>query len=425
MNWEFSTAKQVKSSRVPKIPGIPRNFSGTSMSFPTLFLKPGREKSVKQHHPWIFSGAVARVEGDPQPGETVRVMAFDGESLALAAYSPQSSIRARIWTWNPDEIIQVDFFRTRIEQAIQSRTGNYGPHGASRLVYGESDGLPGLIVDRYADTIVMQCLSWGAEFWRDTFAGILMEQSGITRVFERSDADVRALEGLATRVEAVRGDAPPTRIEIIENALRFGVDVGHGHKTGFYLDQRANRQLVREMASGREVLNCFAYTGAFTVYALAGGAASVLSIESSEEALRQARENVTRNHLPVEKTEWIQGDVFQELRTLRDRAWTFDLIILDPPKFAATASQAERAARGYKDINLLALKLLRPGGMLFTFSCSGGVSAELFEKIVAGAALDAGVEAQIIGRMNQGADHPVALHFPEGAYLKGLMIRKR
>ena len=395
------------------------------MPLPSLILKPGRDKSVKQHHPWIFSGAIARVEGDPAPGETVSVVASHGGFLALAAYSPQSSIRARIWTWNPEEVIGPEFFRARLGRATLSR-GEVAldPQEGVRLVHGESDGLPGLIVDRYADSLVMQCLSWGAEIWRETFADILAEQPGVTCVFERSDADVRGLEGLSPRVGLVRGTPPPARVEIVENGLRFWVDVIRGHKTGFYLDQRTNRQLVREAAAGREVLNCFAYTGAFTVYALAGGANLVVSIESSNEAISMAQENVSLNDLPTEKTEWIEGDVFRELRTLRDQALSFDLIILDPPKFAATASQAEKAARGYKDINLLALKLLRSGGLLFTFSCSGGVSAELFEKIVAGAALDAGAEAQIIGRMSQGADHPVALNFPEGEYLKGLVIRK-
>ena len=397
------------------------------MTTPKLILKAGREKSLKQRHPWIFSGAIERVENDPQPGETTQVHAAHGKFLAQAAFSPQSSIRARIWTWNPDERVNADFFRARIGRAILSRQGwtDMPPHGAVRLVHGESDGLPGLIVDRYANTMVMQCLSWGVEYWRETIAGILVEQPGIKRVFERSDADVRALEGLPPRVGPVRDGPPPEQMEIVENGLRFWVNVHHGHKTGFYLDQRANRQLMRERAAGREVLNCFSYTGSFTVYALAGGAVSVLSIDSSAEALSLARENVLLNDLPLEKAEWIEGDVFRELRVLRDRARSFDLIVLDPPKFASTAAQAQRAARGYKDINLLAFKLLRPGGLLFTFSCSGGISASLFEKIVAGAALDAGVDAQIIGWMTQGADHPVALNFPEGAYLKGLVVMKR
>lgn len=394
------------------------------MPLPTLILKPGRDKSVKQRHPWIFSGAIAHVEGEPAPGETVRVVASHGGFLALAAYSPQSSIRARIWTWNPDEPVDPSFFRARIARAALARAAFSTPRGAYRLIHGESDGLPGLIVDHYADTLVMQCLSQGTEHWRQVLTTLLAEQPDITYIFERSDVDVRDLEGLPPHVGPLTGAMPTAPLEILENGLRFGVDIVHGHKTGFYLDQRANRQSVREMSAGREVLNCFSYTGAFTVYALAGGATSVLSIDSSADALAQARENVALNGFSDEKTEWLEGDVFKELRTLRDRARSFDLIILDPPKFAATASQAERAARGYKDINLLALKLLRPGGILFTFSCSGGVSAEFFEKIVAGAALDAGVEAQIIGRMSQGADHPVALNFPEGAYLKGLVIRK-
>jgi len=397
------------------------------MATPKLILKSGREKSLKQRHPWIFSGAVARVENDPQPGETVQVYAAHGKFLAQAAFSPQSSIQARVWTWRPDERVDADFFRARIERVTRSRQGRVDifPNGATRLVHGESDGLPGLIVDRYVDTVVMQCLSWGVEYWQETIAEILAGQPGVKCVFERSDVDVRALEGLSPRVGPVRGALPPERMEFVENGLRFWVDVQHGHKTGFYLDQRANRQLVRESANKRAVLNCFSYTGAFTVYALAGGATSVLSIDSSAGALSLARENVLLNDLPLEKTEWTEGDVFRELRALRDRARSFDLIILDPPKFASTAAQAQRAARGYKDINLLAFKLLRPGGYLFTFSCSGGVSTALFDKIVAGAALDADVAAQIIGRMSQAADHPVALNFPEGAYLKGLILLKQ
>lgn len=392
---------------------------------PSLILKPKREKSIHQRHPWVFSGAVARVEGQPQPGETVTVISADGQPLAQAAYSPASSLRARIWTWDPDELVTPDFVRARLQQACQRRAGlDNHPRAAYRLVHGESDGLPGLIADRYRDVIVIQCLSPGAEFWRDVIAGYFVSLPGVSTVFERSDVDARTREGLPPQAGIVQGAPPPARVEIAENGLRFWVDVQHGQKTGFYLDQRPNRPGVREAAPGRDVLDCFAYTGAFTVAALAGGAASVTAIDSSAEALALARENVALNGLAGEAVAWRVGDVFRELRAFRDRGRTFDLIVLDPPKLAPTAAHAPRAARAYKDLNLLALKLLRPAGLLFTFSCSGGVEEALFQKIVAGAALDAQVDAQIVGKMSQGADHPVALNFPEGAYLKGLVVRK-
>jgi 23S rRNA (cytosine1962-C5)-methyltransferase len=281
--------------------------------------------------------------------------------------------------------------------------------------------LPGLVVDRYADVLVIQCLSAGIELWLKELVELLVELTGCEQVYERSDVDVRRLEGLPERVGALYGAAPTEPLIISENGLLFKVDLLHGQKTGFYIDQRHNRQRVGALAHGRRVLNCFCYSGGFGVYTLAGGASQVVSIDSSHEALLLARENYVINHLGTEQADWIEGDVFHELRLLRDRAQSFDAIILDPPKFAPTAAQAERAARGYKDINLLAFKLLRPGGLLFTFSCSGGISADLFQKIVAGAALDAGVDARIVEHLAQGVDHPVALNFPEGTYLKGLM----
>ena len=387
---------------------------------PVIFLKPGREKSVLRRHPWIFSGAVSRVDGSPGEGETVKLVNSRGQFLGWGAFSSKSQISVRIWSWVEDENIGEDFFRRRLQKAIAARQMN----NAMRLVHAESDGLPGLVVDRYNELLVVQYLSSGPERWRETLADLLVEITGIGQVFERSDVDVRALEGLPSRIGPVRGPEPPERITIRENGLDFWVDVHKGHKTGFYLDQRANRSRLRQLAVDRDVLDCFCYTGGFTVHAMAGGANSVQSVDGSGDALALARENLALNRLPSEEVEWVEGDVFQTLRGLRDRDRHFDLIILDPPKFAPTAAQAEGAARGYKDINLLAFKLLRPGGLLVTFSCSGGISEDLFQKIVAGAALDAGAEAQIIERLHQGADHPVALNFPEGAYLKGFIIRK-
>jgi 23S rRNA (cytosine1962-C5)-methyltransferase len=297
--------------------------------------------------------------------------------------------------------------------------------GAScvRLLHGESDGLPGVIVDRYDDTLVVQLSSAGAQRWRETIADLLVELTGVRNIFERSDAEILELEGVPPHVGVLRGAPPPESMIIEEGGLKLALSIVHGHKTGFYLDQRDNRTLLREIAHGREVLDCFCYTGGFALNALIGGARSVTAVDASAAALEAARKNATLNALPDGSAQWIEGDVFQVLRKLRDQARQFDLIILDPPKFAATAAMAERAARGYKDINLLAFKLLRPGGLLLTFSCSGGVSRELFQKIVAGAALDAGVDAQILRWLSAAPDHPVALAFPEAEYLKGLLCR--
>lgn len=387
-----------------------------------LILKAGREKSVLQRHPWIFSGAVGRFEGKANPGETVDVISAHGEWLAKAAYNPNSNIRARIWTWEEGEAVDEAFLRKRMLGAIQAREAaiSDGETSCKRLVHAESDGLPGVILDRYNDILVMQCLTAGAEFWRETIARLACEVCGVGQVFERSDVDVRKLEGLPERVGQFLGSAVDRYQIIKENGLSFKIDLVEGHKTGFYLDQRLNRKLLGELVRGKEVLNCFCYSGAFSVYAMKGGAKQVLSVDSSQDAIVLGQENMALNGL---QGDWLEGDVFKVLRTFRDEAKKFDAIILDPPKFAPTAAQAERAARGYKDINLLALKLLRPGGLLFTFSCSGGISGELFQKIVAGAALDAMLDVRILYHLAQGPDHPVALNFPEGMYLKGLVCQ--
>jgi 23S rRNA (cytosine1962-C5)-methyltransferase len=345
--------------------------------------------------------------------------------LARAAYSPNSQIRARVWTFE-DERVDGDFFRRRIRSAVATRQTLRveGQSNGYRLIYAESDGIPGVIVDRYGDVLVLQSLTAGSEFWKQALAGLLLEETGLSTIYERSDADVRELEGLAPQTGILRGDLASIIISMTENGLKFNVNLQSGHKTGSYLDQRENRLRVRELAKDKAVLDCFCYTGGFTLNALAGGAASVLSIDSSADALSLCSENIALNNLEASRQTSFEADVFQALRKFRDENRSFDMVILDPPKFAPTAAQAERAARGYKDINLLAFKLLRTGGVLITFSCSGGIDAGLFQKIVAGAALDAGVEAQIVEHLFQGADHPVSLHFPEGAYLKGLICYK-
>ena len=389
-----------------------------------LLLKKGREKSLRRHHPWLFSGAIEKVIGAPGAGDTVEVRDASGNTLALAAYSAKSQIRARVWTFDPQESVGAAFLRARLARALALREAMPAARhtNALRLVHGESDGLPGLIVDRYADVLAVQFLAAGVEHWRDPILDALVELTGCEAVFERSDAEVRKLEDLPPRVGFARGNRNASRCPITEYGLNFHVDVEQGQKTGFFLDQRENRQRVRSLAAGREVLDGFCYTGGFAIAALAGGAKRVTAIESSAPALEVARDNLAANPHDAARVEFVHADVFSHLRTLRDRDAKFNLVVLDPPKFAPTAAQARNAARAYKDVNLLALKLLAPGGLLATFSCSGGDSAELFQSIVAGAALDAGVEAKIIERFGAAADHPVALEFPEGDYLKGLLI---
>ena len=391
-----------------------------------LTLRNGREKAVLRHHPWIFSGAIQTLSGQPVPGETIAIHDAEGHFLAQAAFSPESQIRARIWNWDAETPIDRTFFKLKLQNAIQLREKwiDRGHTNAYRLVHAESDGLPGLIVDRYGDVLVMQVLSAGVEAWREDILDLLEDLLSPQAIYERSDVAVRTLEGLPERTGLLRGTLPPQPMVIMENDLSYQVDLVTGQKTGFYLDQRDNRQMCREIAQGKSVLNCFAYTGGFTLSALAGGAESVLSIDSSAEALEAARQNVALNGLPEDRCEWIVGDAFHELRAQRDRAAQFDLVILDPPKFAPTAAQANKAARGYKDINLLGFKLLKPGGTLMTYSCSGGIDAGFFQKIVADAALDAGVDAKILYHLGQAPDHPTDLAFPEGTYLKGLVVHK-
>ncbi|MFO1345997.1 MAG: class I SAM-dependent methyltransferase [Rhodocyclaceae bacterium] len=394
-----------------------------------LILKDGKERSLFRRHPWIFEGSVARLDGRARPGDTVEVVDAGGRRLAKAAWSPSSQIRARVWSFDPDEIIDDAFFKRRVAAAVARREAmpQLAGQDGMRLIHGESDGLPGVIADRYGDTICLQLTAAGPDKWRKAIVGALAKVAGISRIYERSDSDVRGLEGLEPVTGWVHGEAPQgddSPLSIDENGVRLGVDVVGGHKTGFYLDQRDNRLLTRALATGKSVLNCFCYTGGFSLQALAGGAASVLSIDSSGPALAGARANLALNpQLDATRAEWREADVFDALRVFRKEGRKFDLIVLDPPKFAPSAAHADRAARAYKDINLLGFRLLNPGGYLLTYSCSGGIGLELFQKIVAGAAVDAGRDARILQRLSAGPDHPVALHFPEGEYLKGLLIQ--
>lgn len=395
----------------------------------TLILAPGRERSVLRRHPWIFAGAVDRLDGRARPGDTVLVQAHNGRPLGRAAFSPVSQIRARMWTFG-DESIDDAFFRRTVARAVGQRRDlpelarEFGPRGGVRLLHGESDGLPGVVADRYDDVIVLQITSAGGEKWRDAIADALTRATGVSRIYERSDLDVRALEGLEPRAGWLAGEGEPPGPVIDEHGVNISIDVAGGHKTGFYLDQRENRRLCGELARDRRVLNCFCYSGGFSLHALAGGASEVLSVDSSGPALELARHNLALNpQLDATRAHWLEADVFQHLRALRTEGRKFDLVVLDPPKFAPSAAHAKAAARAYKDINLFALRLLSPGGLLMTYSCSGGIDLDAFQAIVGDAAADAGVSGRVLRRLWAGADHPVGLAFPEGEYLKGLLVR--
>jgi 23S rRNA (cytosine1962-C5)-methyltransferase len=392
-------------------------------------LREGKERSLQRRHPWVFQGSIEKGKADA--GETVRVESQAGEFLAWGAYSPESQIRVRAWSWVESERIDASFFERRLQRALALRSRLAVPSDGVRLVHGEADGLPGLVVDRYGPILSAQFLSAGVERWKSVIADQLVALTGCTRLYERSDASVRQLEGLPLVRAWLRGgsdDPAASQTTIHESGWRLTVDVAEGHKTGYYLDQRDNRarftQLVKQYGC-RSVLNCFSYTGGFSVAALAGGADQVVSVDSSAAALELAKTHVAINGFDAALHETLDADVNATLRQMLQAGRAFDAIVLDPPKFAPTAAHADRASRAYKDINRLALKLLAPGGLLLTFSCSGGISADLFHKIVAGAAMDAQVDGALIARLEGAPDHPTTLTFPEGEYLKGLAILKQ
>lgn len=399
------------------------------MKEPHVVLKPGKDKPLRQRHPWVFSGALAHIVGEPADGDVVPVLDANGQWLARGYLNRRSQITLRLLTWQQDEAVDDEFWRRRLQQAIRARQALAASQttDAYRLVNAESDGLPGLIVDRYGDWLVVQLLTVGVAQRQALLVRLLNELLAPMGIYERSDVDVRSHEGLPPVSGLLSGAAPPAPLWVSENGLQFGVNLAEGQKTGFYLDQRENRAhfaVTLATMPGARVLNCFSYSGAFAVYALTAGAAHVTNLDSSYAALLLAEENLRRNRFdPDTQADGLAGDVFQVLRDLRGQRASFDAVILDPPKFAHAQAQVPAATRGYKDINLLALHLLRPGGLLATFSCSGLVSADLFQKVIFGAALDAGREAQIIGRFTHSADHPVLLSFPEGEYLKGLLCR--
>jgi 23S rRNA (cytosine1962-C5)-methyltransferase len=393
----------------------------------TIRLREGKERSLLRRHPWVFQGSVEKGKADA--GETVRVDSHEGRFLAWAAFSPESQIRLRAWSFDEAERIDAAFFARRIEAAVAMRARLGVASNGVRLIHGEADGLPGLVVDRYGDLLSAQFLSAGTERWKQTIADALLAATGCSRLYERSDVSVRALEGLEPVTGWLRGEpGGGTAVTITEHDWQLTLDVAEGHKTGYYLDQRDNRagfaRLVRQFGCQR-VLNCYSYTGGFSVAALAGGATEVVSVDSSAPALERASAHVLLNgYNPAHHTA-LDADVNATLRQFIKDGRQFDAIVLDPPKFAPTAAHADRAARAYKDINRLALRLLAPGGLLLSFSCSGGISADLFHKIVAGAGLDAEVDGYLLQRLEAAADHPTTICFPEGEYLKGLVILKR
>ncbi|KVP87166.1 23S rRNA methyltransferase [Burkholderia ubonensis] len=398
----------------------------------TVTLKPSKDKSLLRRHPWIYANAIDRVDGKPAPGATVIVRAHDGRFLARGAYSPHSQIRVRVWSFDENEPIDHAFFKRRVQRAVAHRNTMVSGTGAVRLVFGEADGLPGLIVDHYVEDsgaasprgqLVCQFMAAGVEAWKDAIVAALVGATGCPNVYERSDVSIREKEGLEQTTGVLAGDPPPATLITNENGVRYHVDVPNGHKTGFYVDQRDNRALVTQYANGRDVLNCFCYTGGFSLAALKGGAARVVSIDSSGDALALAQQNVVANGFDPARASWLDADAFKTLRRLVDEGERFDLIVLDPPKFAPTRDSVDRAARAYKDINLSGFKLLRPGGLLFTYSCSGAIDMDLFQKIVAGAGADAKVDARILKRLGAGVDHPLLSAFPEGEYLKGLLLQ--
>jgi 23S rRNA (cytosine1962-C5)-methyltransferase len=388
-------------------------------------LRAGKERSLLRRHPWIFESAIAKGSGDS--GETVRVESAEGQFLGWAAFSPVSKIRARMWSFDEAQRIDEGFFRVSIAKAVQARTRFDIQSNGTRLIHGESDGLPGLIVDRYGDTLVAQFTSAGVERWKDVIADALLAETGLSKLYERSDTSSRTLEGLGEQTGWLRGEGA-TDLILQEHGWKLHLSIATGHKTGFYLDQRDSRHKFASYTKRlqfQRVLNCFCYTGGFSVAALSGGAAHVTSIDSSGPALELGAANVSLNGFEASRATWMDADVNASLRQFGSAGRTFDAIVLDPPKFAPTVAHAERAARAYKDINRLAFKLLEPGGVLFTYSCSGGISADLFHKIVAGAGADAGIDGFITERMGGAPDHPMTIAFPEGEYLKGLVVVKR
>ncbi|MDX3907100.1 MAG: class I SAM-dependent methyltransferase [Pigmentiphaga sp.] len=393
-----------------------------------VVLKPGKEKSLLRRHPWVYATAVAQAVGRPLAGDTVRVVDSQGNFLAWGAYSPESQIRVRCWSFHESDRIDTGWMAARVADAVSRRASLAARTDAVRLVFGEADALPGFVADRYAGQLVVQFLAAGVERWREALVDALVAATGCGNVYERSDAAAREREGLAARTGVLRGDEPPAEVEIIEDGVRYGVDVIHGHKTGFYLDQRESRKRVAELAAlcgpDATILNCFSYTGGFSLAALRAGAAHAVSVDSSADALAMAARNAARNGLAATAFECRVSKVADAQKALAAEGRLFDIVVLDPPKFAPSAHHVDKAARAYKDVNLKGMKLVKPGGYLLTFSCSGAIGVDLFQKIVAGAAIDSREDFVLLERLAAGIDHPMRMTHPEGEYLKGLLLQR-
>ena len=392
---------------------------------PKIVLKGGKERHIRHGHPWIFSGAIERVDDSPQPGWTADVVTYDGRFVCRAGYSPKSQIRARVWTLDEDEAVDAAFFERRIRSAVdlRRRLGRMDAEGACRLINAEGDRLPGLVVDRFADVLVVQINSSPMEYWRETILDTLEAIAAPAAIYERSDSDSRGKEGLNKQSGWVRGAPRTGDIEIIEYGARFGVDIEQGHKTGFYLDQAENRALVRDWAKGMRVLNCFSYTGGFSVQAALGGATEVVSVDSSQPALDLSAANFARNGLADDpRVSHLNSDVFKALEAFRAEGRQFDLVILDPPKFASSGAHVEKALHAYRKLSRAGVPLVAPGGFLLSYSCSGAVTPEAFQKSMTLALADNRRRGRILKRLSAASDHVSDLAFPEGAYLKGLAL---
>lgn len=391
----------------------------------SIILQPEREKSLRRRHPWVFSKAVLQVKGKPESGETVDVLTHDGKWLCRGAYSADSQIRVRAWTFNEKEQIDQAFFTRRIQRAWSVRQDMYDLNQTNglRIVAAESDGLPGVTIDLYADVLVCQLLSAGADANRELIVTALKQIFPDVSIYERSDVDVRKKEGLKPVTGWLHLPRDSGEVVILENGMKILVDVINGHKTGFYLDQRDSRAAAGRLAKGKTVLNCFSYTGTFALSCLKGGAAHVTNVDMSDLALKTAERNLALNNMELDKSNNVKQDVFKLLREYKEQGKLFDMVILDPPKFADSKAQLMQAARGYKDINRVAMQLVKPGGLLLTFSCSGLMEEMLFQKIVADAALDANKDCLFIEKLSQSSDHPIASFYPEGHYLKGLVCK--
>ncbi len=393
-------------------------------SMVVIILKKGKEKAVLQRHPWVFSGALQHVKGKPENGELVKVIAHDEEFLAYGYYNDASRVAVRLLSWEEENVPDENWWRTRLQAAVAARATILNENtNTCRLVFSESDYLPGLIADKYGDYLSVQMLTSGVEKLKPIILDELQKLTGAKGIFDKSDASARAHDGLAATEGLLWGELPPDFVEVKENGLKYHINIVEGQKSGFYCDQRLNRKVLASYAKGKKVLDCFSYSGGFSLNALANGASSVVSVDSSALAIETLTKNILLNGFDATKSVVFQSDVNKQLRIFKEQSEKFDVVILDPPKYAPSRSAVDRAARAYKDLNRLAMLVLEKGGLLATFSCSGAVDMETFKQIIAWAALDAGKEVQVIYQFGQPEDHPIRISFPEGEYLKGLLCR--